>query len=74
MKTKLYEDKYIIIYTKGDLEVGQEAEVADSLFTQAMIGYKTMATHLKEPQKFLDEVWFGIEQCFEELREQFKNM
>lgn len=70
--SKLYEDDKVIIYAKGQLEVGKEPEVADILLTEAMVGYKTFASHLKEPNEFLDEVYLKIDMLFEELRNQFK--
>lgn len=66
-KVKLYEDKDIVVYTKRELEVGQEADVADSVLICAFQGYKTFAGHLKEKEKFYNEVKANILKKFDEL-------
>ena len=67
MKNKIYQDENIIVYTKKELEVGKEAEIADSLIVAAFQGYMTFASHLKNPKDFYKEVKFGIKEMVKEL-------
>jgi hypothetical protein len=71
-KEKIYEDENIILYSKKGIEHGYEAEAADSTFCAALIGYKTFASHLKEPMKFWEEVKFGNKELMEFAEEEIK--
>lgn len=64
MKNKIYEDENIIVYKKGDIEIGYEADTADSLITAALIGYKSFGEHLEDPKKFYEEVKSSVNELF----------
>lgn len=68
MKNKIYQDENIIVYGKKELEVGKEADIADSLIVAAFQGYMTFASHLKSPKKFYEQVKFGLKQMLKELK------
>ena len=52
-KYKIYENNDIVIYyKKGEMEVGQEADLSDQVLVAAMMGYLEFAKHLKDPLSF----------------------
>ena len=61
-KSKIFENSDIVIYyKKGELEIGQEVELADQIFVVALMGYLEFASHLKNPMEF----WI---KCKKEIR------
>ena len=65
-KVKLFENKNIIIYKKGEFMIGDEAEIANDIIVAAMGGYITFAEHLKEPMKFWNGMKLAIKHVVEE--------
>ena len=65
-KVKIFENKNIIIYKKGEFMIGDEAEIANNVFVAAMMGYTTFAGHLKEPMKFWNGMKLAIKHVVEE--------
>ena len=52
MKNKVYEDENIKVFSKKEMFIGEEVEIADSLLEAGMVGYLEFAGHLKEPREF----------------------
>ena len=52
MKHKIAETENIIVYKKGDIEIGYEPETALDLIVEGLIGAKSFARHLAEPISF----------------------
>lgn len=55
-RTRIYEDKNLMVYAKKDLYLGEEADLADTLLEVALIGHMKFASHLKDPDAFWREV------------------
>ena len=51
-KVKVYENEELILYKKGDNEIGYEADMAEWTIVAGLVGAKTFASHLKYPMKF----------------------
>ncbi len=73
-KVKIFENKNIIIYKKGEFMIGDEAEIANDIIVAAMGGYITFAEHLKEPMKFWDAMKLAIKQGVEQTEKEIKTI
>lgn len=60
MKIILSKGKYLTVTLHKEIEVGDEADVADELIKIAMGGYREFAGHLNNPR----EVWLEIRNKF----------